>query len=163
MTTKSTFSSPFQSLSWAWGMRQHEGPRIERQIHRWTSGDSAGPSKWTCPKLNSLEGFSPSTLCLLQNSNFNECHHHLPSCPSQKSGQHSPPLTGPSSPHLIDNQVLCNGTFQASPAVCPLLSNPSSWSRLLSSLACSSTIASWLSPCLQDFVDYSPFFSLQPA
>lgn len=124
-------------------------------------GDSTGSFKWTCPKLNSFEGATPSKLYLLQSSNFNEYHHQLPGSPRQISGQHSLLLTLPYSP-LIHNQVLYDGVFQTSPRVHPLLSPcGTSWSSLPSSLTCSSAIASQLSSCPPDFAYYSPFFSLQ--
>lgn len=116
-----------------------------------------GPSQWTCSVLVS------SNLCLLQNSSFSEGHHRLPNGPSQKSGQTSPLLRVPSPPHRIINHALCDDTFRTPPTVHPpLASRPVIWSRPPSSLTCSSAITSWVSSCLQGFVNDNPFFSLQP-
>lgn len=122
-------------------------------------------SKRTWPKSRYVgwERVTPPMLYLCQSSNFNECHHHLPRCPTQLCQQHSLLLILPYTPRLINNQVLCEGAFQTSPRVhSPLLCYGTTWSRLPSPLTCFSAVASWLFSCLKDVAYCNPFFTLQP-
>lgn len=145
-------------------MVQQREPETESQMSNDLAsplGDSTGSSKWTHPKLNSFEAITPSNPCLPQSSNFSEHHHCLPSCTSQKSGQRSLVPALPDSPHLITNHPVW-GYLPNIPKNSPSYFQPygTTWSRLPASLTCSSATASWLSPCLQDFVNYNPFLSL---